>query len=292
MRKGTGYVSAPTRPDGHGVMTWLRRPEVTIWLRDNFEAYPFNPPLANLLNVGLGSLRGYLLYELQLRRMELDYWPEEAVAELRANFMTTGDTELALRFEQKYPKSKPWTKKHIEKKRKYLGLVRSNGALRSIAERQYGREASTPAATYGTWAAQGEVRLWRATNGVWGARVKVGKKWLPAGRYFWEQTNGPVPAGFKLIHRDRDATNYALENMELVPTGDVPRRSHNGARDLSDKYVAAQLVGCRAKIPKAEKKRLAAEFLKQPELLHLKRNQLLLRRAILSHDNQGNNQPH
>jgi hypothetical protein len=41
------------------------------------------------------------------------------------NYEWIGDTHLAAMFEERFPKNHPWTKKHLEKRRMYLKLVRT-----------------------------------------------------------------------------------------------------------------------------------------------------------------------
>ncbi|MDO7885326.1 hypothetical protein [Hymenobacter cheonanensis] len=53
-----------------------------------------------------------------------------------------------------------------------------------------------------------------------------------------------------------------------------------GTRDLSDRYVAAMLVGTRSTLPPEEKAALAAAYRQHPELMEVRRNQLLLNRFL------------
>ena len=64
--------------------------------------------------------------------MELQYWTAAQTRFLRDNYKAFGDTELAEIFEIKWFKAKGWTKKHIEKKRRYLKLKRTTEEKRQI----------------------------------------------------------------------------------------------------------------------------------------------------------------
>jgi hypothetical protein len=93
------------------------------FLKKNFYKLT-NRKLADALGLKLTSVRTKC-YELGLKRMELEYWTKEQVRFLRQNYKKIGDLELAEIFNQKWHKDKGWSKKHIEKKRRYLGLKRT-----------------------------------------------------------------------------------------------------------------------------------------------------------------------
>lgn len=42
------------------------------------------------------------------------------------------------------------------------------------------------------------------------------KAWQPEHHIVWQQAHGPVPAGHVLCFRDKDRTNFTLENLELL----------------------------------------------------------------------------
>lgn len=48
-------------------------------------------------------------------------------------------------------------------------------------------------------------------------RIKMGKKYIRLDFYVWECVNGPMPAGYTVIHLDNDVTNNHLSNLRLVP---------------------------------------------------------------------------
>jgi|GEM_PF-4756040 len=128
-------------------------------------------------------------------------------------------------------------------------------------------------------AAAGEVRVWES-RGRPIAQVKVDGKWKRAGRHFWEQAYGAVPAGYKVIHRDSDRSHYALNNLQLVPTAEAVVSGPSGGRDLSDRYVATTLVDRRLATTQAARQAQARLFQAHPSLINLKRAQLLLQRAL------------
>lgn len=52
----------------------------------------------------------------------------------------------------------------------------------------------------------------------------------------WEQHHGPVPAGHKVIFKDGDRANCAIENLELITHAEMMRRNsiHNLPPDLKE----------------------------------------------------------
>jgi len=108
-------------------------PSERQFMIDNFNSMT-NKQIADAIGVKLTRLRNEL-FSLGLKRIELVYWTEEQVSFLINNYKTIGDVELAEIFESTWPKNKTWTKKHIEKKRRYLSLKRTKEEIDSIFER-------------------------------------------------------------------------------------------------------------------------------------------------------------
>jgi hypothetical protein len=72
------------------------------------------------------------LYEMGLKKMELQRWTEEQIELLKTLYKQMGDTEIAQLFASKWPKKKGWSKKHIEKKRRQLFLKRTPAEITAI----------------------------------------------------------------------------------------------------------------------------------------------------------------
>lgn len=108
-------------------------PEKEAWLKENFDKFT-NPELANQLGFTLTVVRNKTS-ELGLKHIELEYWTEEQIEYLKANYKTTGDVELAQIFEIRWPKNKRWIKQHICKKRAYLKLKRTPAQIKAIVSK-------------------------------------------------------------------------------------------------------------------------------------------------------------
>jgi hypothetical protein len=88
----------------------------------------------------------------------------------------------------------------------------------------------------------------------------------------WEMVNGPIPKGFVLASKDGNTLNCDPGNWFLLSKADNARRNA-GHKNLPDSYVAHCLAG-------RKNRGLKDAFLKHPELLDLKRKQLILNRTI------------
>lgn len=108
-------------------------------------------------------------------------------------------------------------------------------------------------------------------------------KWKSLHVYNWEKKHGKVPKGHCLWFIDGDTLNAEPENLELITRAENMQRN-SGARNLPDGMVAAYLA--RESYAVNQEKR--DEYLKHPDLIELKRKQLLLNRAIKSHEKTGN----
>lgn len=107
--------------------------EIEQYIYDNFHQKT-NRQIANELRIKLYSVR-QTAYKLGLYRINLEFWTDEQIMFLKENFESIGDTELSQIFQEKFPKTKNWTKKHIEKKRKYLNLHRTPEQIALINQR-------------------------------------------------------------------------------------------------------------------------------------------------------------
>jgi hypothetical protein len=109
-------------------------------------------------------------------------------------------------------------------------------------------------------------------------RVSLGK-WELLQRYVWEQHHGKIPAKHIIAFRDKNSLNCDISNLELLSMAENVLRN-SGTINLTDTTVAHYLATKSRKVDLE----LKEELLKHPELIELKRNQLLLKRAIKEHD--------
>lgn len=68
------------------------------------------------------------------------------------------------------------------------------------------------------------------------------RPWKQFHRVLWEDANGPIPRGLRLVFKDRDPLNLCLENLELLSAAEMMRRNtiHNLPAPLK---TAIQLLG-------------------------------------------------
>lgn len=256
-----------------GKIIWS--PEEDQFLRDNFHVMN-NMALAKALGRRLTNTRTRL-YKLGLKRIELEFWTEEMIQFLRANYKQIGDTELAEIFTTKWPKNKGWHKKHIEKKRRYLKLKRSKAEIKAIHEGHIENgvyvEGSRKAWQTRGVDPDGTIRFWRSNHRLV-PHIKVDGRFVHWARHRYEQLHGPIPPGHNAIFLDNNPMNMDDKNLGLVSDRELALRNTKAAsQGLSDNYVAGMLALNDSEL---------REYIKQhhPELIEIKRKQLILNRTI------------
>lgn len=205
-------------------------------MRENYETMT-NRELAKAIGQNLTTTRTRL-YELGLKRMELEYWTGEQVQFLRDNYREYGDTELAEIFELKWNKDKGWDKKHIEKKRCYLGLKRTKaeknkinkrnwaqGRFADIHEKMWKERGVTPI---------GERKVWRMNNRPT-VVIKLKDGFVHYAHWLWQQVHGPVPEGSVVRLKDGNPMNVTLDNMQCITRAEHAQR--NKLADLPDDII-------------------------------------------------------
>ena len=242
------------------------------YIAENFH-HKTNRQLADELSLKLYNVR-QIAYSLGLFRIDLEYWTDEQVDFLKGNFENIGDTELAQIFEKKFPKTKNWTKKHIEKKRRYLGLNRTKEQILLIKQRNkdLGMYAK---ANEKMWEARGkknenEIVYWN-NGGCMMPYIKINARFTPWARYVWCKAHGELGQEMKVVFKDGDNRNLSLENLEVISSAEhAKRNSLKSSQGLSDNYVAGMMSHKDYEMRK--------ELLKNRELLETKRLQLKLSR--------------
>jgi len=253
----------------------MSKQEIESFIVQNFYSYT-NPQLAKALNIKMCSLRR-ICYELGLKRMVLEYFTPEQITYLKRNFKRKGDIELAEIFQQKWPKVKGWTKKHIEKKRKYLNLHRTKQEIKKIHQRNvkagrfkicsvkmWNKRGRTP---------EGEIRYWNSRgSGKQYPVIKYNGCFVHWARWAWERKFGKIPKGMKVIFKG-DNTKLSEDNLSLVSNEELARiNAQKSSQGLSDNYVAGLLTHNNPVLRQAIKN--------NPVLLEIKRKQLTLNRKI------------
>lgn len=245
------------------------------FLTSNYEKMN-NWALAATIGLGITSVR-MKLYELGYKRIEMEYWTRPMINHLVKYYKTIGDMELSEIFEKKWPKNKTWTIKHIEKKRKYLGLKRTKKQLQAIQQRNVdnGRFLLCPVKRWLVTgvAKEGEIRMWRSSSGRITPMIKINGRFIHWPRWAWKQNFGRIKKDMIITFRDNDQFNISVDNLEMITRAEMSRRNSKiSSQDLSDPYVAYTLAYRNPELKK--------ELLKHPKLLNVKRQQLLLNRII------------
>ncbi|WP_416440411.1 hypothetical protein ACH3O9_11180 [Leeuwenhoekiella sp. A16] len=197
------------------------------FLRKNFEKMS-NQELADTLGIRLNSCRTKL-YELGYKRMELQYWTSAQVNYLKGNYKTKGDTELAEIFNSKWKKPKGWTKKHIEKKRRYLKLKRSREERRQIKTRNsqlgYFKIGSKKAWETRGITPVGEIKIWEYSKDRFCAVIKTVNGFVHYNRWLYEQNFKPLSSDDLVVTRSGEIKAKGPADLLLIDRAENARRN-------------------------------------------------------------------
>jgi undecaprenyl pyrophosphate synthase len=246
--------------------------EMESFLIHNYQTKT-NLELANHLGLKLTSVR-HRLYQLGCRRMEMEYWTNEQIEFLKLNYQQKGDTEIAEHFATIYPKKKGWDKRHIEKKRRYLGLKRDQETILKIHQKNVkdGRFSLCPVKAWNTRGIPvvGVSVVWES-NGIRVPHVKTETGYRKLAHVNYEKACGPIKPKHLVVHLDGDTLNCEPSNLKMISKAENALRNNTNI-ELKDSYILGIL-----RLDEATKQEIKQHH---PELINLKRNQLLLNRKI------------
>ena len=254
--------------------------EMLSFLKDNYHKMT-NRQLADALGLEITSTR-HKLYELGFKRIEMEYWSEAQVNFLKENYRKMGDTEIAELFNMLWHKDKGWTKKHIEKKRSYLKLKRTESEIFQILVRNIdqGRMQNC------RWSESTKTSLQlpigsivtRTIQGYKTKLIKIRGGFVKLSRFNYEKKYGVIPEGMVIVMKDGNPLNCEPENLTLTTREQQAELMRDADRTIAFYLSISNKQSKKGKIRKETK--LFEELLNRPDLLSLKRAELKLRRAI------------
>jgi hypothetical protein len=90
--------------------------------------------------------------------------------------------------------------------------------------------------------------------------------------YNWEHAHGPVPKGHIVVFKNKhDRTDCSIEKLELITLVEHMKRN-SASMNLSDAFIANCIAW--------HDKEGASEILKHPQIIEVKRQQIILNRTI------------
>lgn len=107
-------------------------------------------------------------------------------------------------------------------------------------------------------------------------KVKGKRKLVLKHRYIWEQHFGPIPKGNNIQFKDGNRQNCDIENLYMISRSEQMKNENSGSKNLPDGMVALYIAGRHGK----DKDLIEAIKTNHPELIELKRTQILLNRKI------------
>lgn len=211
-------------------------PEIEKYIRDNFYSMRAIDIAENL-----GLKQTWVrtkAYEMGLKKLNLEYWTDEQVLFLKENYKTIGDTEIAEYFNENMPKVKKWTKKHIDKKRRYLGLTRTELEVKEIHKRnkELGRFSDCASKMWDSIGRPeiGEIRV-HVHNGNKKVVIKTEKGFVHRNRWLWEQYYGPVPSNVYVRQKEGSPLICDVSDLYLVTQSENAVINNHSDRSIAKK---------------------------------------------------------
>lgn len=223
----------PIERNKYGKYLWEK--EHVDFLKANWPTMT-NQELADALGIKLTKCREKL-YQLGLKRMELQYWTDEQVKFLRDNYKNMGDTELAEIFSERWPKKKGWSKKHIEKKRRYLKLKRTASERLRVNRRniEMGRFKMCPIKaweTRGGAADIGTVKVWQRTGKYPVAVIKLEDGYVHYNRWLFESTYFTLPSNILVVTRSGKVVAEGPHDLMIIDRAEHAKRNRDVPKEL------------------------------------------------------------
>lgn len=144
-------------------------------------------------------------------------WTPEQIIFLYRNYTIYGDTELSEMFNALWNKPYGWTKKHIEKKRKHMGMKRTKEQIQSIVKRNgvQGRYNWMKAWETRGAAKNGTIKAWGGEKG-YRLFIKLKDGYTPYAHWLYEQIFGAIPENMVVRLKDGNHFNVSVDNMTLI----------------------------------------------------------------------------
>lgn len=107
-------------------------------------------------------------------------------------------------------------------------------------------------------------------------KVEGKRKLVLKHRHIWEQHFGAIPNGNNIQFKDGNKHNCDIDNLYMISRGEQMRTENSGSKNLPDGMVALYIAGRHGK----DKDLIETIKKSHPELIELKRTQILLNRKI------------
>jgi hypothetical protein len=228
-------------------------PDEILFIKDNFYQMTNNQLLDEINSRRANPVTLSALLH-QCRKLNLSKgiqirWSEKDARYLIDNYQHKGDFELALDFNKR---KKTWrvidgkkvyrhfNKKMVEKKRKLMGLKRTDKEVKAVLKRNLeiglrpGFTSTDNLWTRGVKKSfkEGEIKL-QSSNGRVIRVIKLNGKFIPYTRWFYHNFISPVPDDCNVYHKDMDQLNDDPDNLYMCKKSPV---------NFADMQIAVELL--------------------------------------------------
>jgi hypothetical protein len=206
-----------------------------FFIRKNFPAMTWGQLLEGInetrpasCQVGMSALR-HQVKRMGLSKGVMVRWSSDDIDFLRSNYTRMGNVEMAAKLNKEKKTFRvidgrkvfrTFTKKHVGKKMKLLGLHRTPEQIRKIKKRNLTttnyrvmtKECNLWSRGVRKAANEESVRIWKGKR-----HVKINGKFIPYTRWFYHNFIEPIPTGYTVYHLDCDVLNDEPDNLACVP---------------------------------------------------------------------------
>ncbi|HAN19650.1 MAG: hypothetical protein A2X13_14580 [Bacteroidetes bacterium GWC2_33_15] len=165
---------------------------------------------------GLGLSRGVQIRWSEKDIIKLKAWykilGDKQIAELLNNVGTSGGIRNGVKIKRSF------TRKHIDKKRRLLGLTRTDEQIKNIvADNKLCGESKSFTKQNNFWtmgtkpiSKENDTRIWKGRR-----YIKIDGWFIPYTRWFYSNFIGKINNGFIVFHTDMDTLNDEIDNLEV-----------------------------------------------------------------------------
>lgn len=198
------------------------------WIMENWKLYRNWNKLCNAYNKTFATEIKYNTFKSHCQRIGLNFhYSNEQIEWLKSNYPNLGKVETTRQFNLLFDETRSVAA--IKKCCLELGL--------HVTEERLSMKAIENTERFHK---KGSIVL---RNGYYEIKKPNGK-WQRLHRYIWEQHNGKIPNGYKVIFLDDDNTNCDIENLALIPCSHLMLMNKNKLKSEHKEITRTAIRWC------------------------------------------------